>query len=123
MLRFVMDEVLTYYDGIQLAFMSIGRSKSAKRFIATQSLDDGVFLASRISKSQLNDLKTGILDVKTAMKNPFNGEFYIVLDVLILPTNQHHWVRLDEYFSIPVQYDPVFDRWAIPSSGLFLTDL
>lgn len=122
MLRFMMDEVLTYYDGIQLAFMSIGRSATEK-FLVAQSLDDEVFLASRVSAKQVIDLRSGTLDVKTAMKNPHKGEFYILLDPILVPTTKPGVIGIDEYFSIPVQYDPVFDRWAIPSSGLFLTDL
>lgn len=123
MLRFVIAEIITYYDGVQLAFMTIGRAASAKKFIAAHTIDDGTFLASRISKNQLADLKSGILDVKTIMKNPYNGEYYIVLDPLMLPVNQQNRLRLDQYFSIPVQYDPVFDDWAIPDDGLFLNDL
>lgn len=123
MLRLVMGEIITFYDGIQLAFMSIGRSRSAKKFIVAHSIDDGVYLAARISSSQLSSLKKGEIDVKTVMKNPFCDEYYIALDPLVMPANHYNNLQLDEYFSIPVQYDPVFDRWAIPSAGLFLTDL
>lgn len=119
---FKMKEIITFYDGIQLAFMRNSKKRS-HTYLVAHSVDDGVYLASRVSAVQVKLLYCGKVDVKTVMKLPFNGEMYIVIDPLLLPTSQQNRMSLDEYCSIPVEYDPIFDQWAIPNDGLFITDL
>ncbi|MCK9532846.1 MAG: hypothetical protein M0R77_20370 [Gammaproteobacteria bacterium] len=118
-----MSDVIEYYDGIQLAYMKRSRTGIGQTYLAVHSVDDGVFLASRISTSQKKQLEDGIKDVKTVMMQPYKGELYIVLDPLLLPISQQNRMKLDEYCGIPVEYDPVFDEWALPSPGLFITDI
>ena len=118
-----MDDIIEFYDGIQLAYMVNKSSFGIKRYIATHSVDDGVYLAARITQAQKEALDAGLVDVKSVMMSPYSDEWIIVLDPLLLPLTQQDRMRIDEYCGIPVNYDPVFENWAIPSSGLFITDI
>lgn len=123
MVRLVMDDIIEFYDGIQLAYMVDKSSFDLKRYIATHSVDDGVYLAARVSQDQKEALDAGLVDVKSVMMAPHNNEWMVVLDPLLLPLSQQDRMRLDEYCGIPVQYEAVFEDWAIPDSGLFITDI
>lgn len=116
-----MDDVIEFYDGIQLAYM-VDRS-SLKRYIATHSIDDGVYLAARISQDQKDALDAGSIDVKSVMMAAYENEWMVVLHSILLPISQQNVMKLDEYCGIPSRYDPVFESWAIPDSGLFITDI
>lgn len=125
MARFSIVEVIMYYDGLQLALVyDIEKSKSLddEKYIACQSLDDGVYLATKISGIQLEDFKNDRIDVRSLMTNPYKGDIYI----LIHPEMGSDYIQLNslcEFYGFKVDvFNPAFLDWVIPDGDLYYSD-
>lgn len=125
---FSLRESLLYYDGHQLFLLDgektelSNRTKKTPLYIVTQTCDDGVYFGSRITKNTLAKMNSGKLDVRDAMMNAYNDEYFIFFETYLLPSTQI--VQFHLMFGVRVDgFHKSYDSWAIPDSGLYLNEL
>lgn len=123
MANFAIDKVIMYYDEVQLAVvyeLGVYDGWSGNHYLACQSCDEGVFLATLMSPNQWDDLRNNRIDVRSVMTNPHDNEMFI----LIYPELGSDYIKnntgIEFYYGFKVdKFNPGFFDWVIPESGLY----
>lgn len=126
---FNFKESFIYYDGHQLFLIegqktvSTNKYKPTPIYIVTQTCDEGVYFGSRITKRTLIEMKFGRIDVRDAMMNAYNDEYFVYIDSYMLPQINKTNTIFQTMFGFRVDgFHESYDKWAIPDPGLYLND-
>lgn len=124
MAQFCMVETICYYDGIQLALVCQRDDLIMyvdDLYLMVQTLDDEVYLATRLSTQQEDMLKTDSIDVKSLMTNPYLDEIYIIIHPHL--GSKYIQSKYSEFYGFRVdEFNPSFVDWGIPLDGLYYGD-